>query len=352
MTRATAAVLGVLTLLAFPAADARAQCWGRMGGWIGYGSTVQGDIARGEGVFLTGLGSYYLDSAVAGSVNADTSMRVYNFVADVIRTSNRDKAEHRLAVLRERIRTYDEIRNRIRNDPSLSDLHKGDALNDLLIPLLAPKRSPSELRFATVAVPGEAIRQIPLKIGKDRATFSLDRLMARDRWPVRLRSDQFARGRKAFGDALDMALDEMVHEKILPGAVQDVRAAVRNLQDMLERLAPAQRPHDDLYIQAKNHLDDLAEFGRVIAIPEVEQALKAVESYHGTNVGDLLMFLDVQHVRFGVAETAVERELYRNLYAALVQQEGLFAAARELEPVKVAPRAKAEVNGGEENRAH
>jgi hypothetical protein len=128
--------MGVLTLLAVGAADARAQ-WGRVGGWVGYGSTVQGDILRGEGVFLSGLGSYYYGSAVAGSINADTWMRVSSFVAAAIQADNLSKAAHKRAKLDLNIKSYDDNRKRINNDPNLSDLHKGDALNARLVKLLA-----------------------------------------------------------------------------------------------------------------------------------------------------------------------------------------------------------------------
>jgi hypothetical protein len=349
MTRTPAMLMGVLMLLTLCAPSVQAQLWGHMGGWVGYGSTVQGDILRGEGVFLNGLGNYYVDTAVAGSINADTWMRVNTFLANAIRESNLEKAGHKKAMLNLRIKTHKENLERIRNNPELLDLHKGDALNALLIPLLKPGVADSAYRFATVAVPGEAIRQIPFKIGKEAATFSMDRLMARGEWPVLLRSAEFARERKAYGDAVDIALDQMVHDKLTPRALEAVRAAVRELRNRLEKVAPARREHDDLYNRAKNYLDDLEEVGRVLGIPEVERVLGAIERYHGTTVGDLMKFMDLQDVRFGVAENDVERGLYRNLYAAMLQQTDLFVAARQLTnagaelPAKTNAKTKAKV---------
>ena len=97
MFRATAIAIGVLTLLAALATDARAQVWGRTGGWVGHGSTVQGDILRGEGVFLNGLGNYYVDTAVAGSINANTWMRLNTYIVEAFRAENEAKAEHKNA---------------------------------------------------------------------------------------------------------------------------------------------------------------------------------------------------------------------------------------------------------------
>ena len=203
-------------------------------------------------------------------------------------------------------------------------------MNALLVPLLDPKVPDSAYRFATVPVPGEAIRQIPFKIGKEGATFSMDRLMARGEWPVTLRGEAFARERKAYGEAVDIALDQMVQERLSRSAVEAVRAAVKDLQNRLDKVAPSRREHDDLYLRAKNYLDELAEVGRMLAIPAVEHVLGAIERYHGTTAGDLLKFMHDQDVRFGVAKTDVERDLYRQLYAALLQQSDVFAASRQV----------------------
>ena len=189
-------------------------------------------------------------------------------------------------------------------------------------------------------MPGEAIRQIPFKIGKEAATFSMDRLMARGEWPLTLRSEQFARERKAYGTAVDIALDLMVRE----ATVADRRRGragrgERPPGHARQGRAPA-REHDDLYLQAKNYLDDLEEVGRMFAIPAVEHVLGAIERYHGTTAGDLLKFMHDQDVRFGVAKTDVERDLYRKLYAALLQQSDLFAASGELAKFEAKPRRR------------
>ena len=42
---------------------------------LGRGSTVEGDIARGEGAFLSGVGWYNLRTAQAASVNVDSAIR-------------------------------------------------------------------------------------------------------------------------------------------------------------------------------------------------------------------------------------------------------------------------------------
>jgi hypothetical protein len=349
MIRDIATAISFLALLAVPGPQARAQLWGRMGGWVGYGSTVQGDILRGEGVFLNGLGTYYVDSAMAGSINADTWMRLDNYISNWIAAENQRRGEHRRAKLDLKIRSHDDNINRINNNPNLSDLRKGDALNALLVPLLKPGLNESAYRFATTAVPGEAIRQIPFKIGEANATFSMNRLMSREEsdWPVRLRRDEFARERKAYGDAVDVALDLMVRKKQSEAAVVNVRTAVRELKDELDRVAPPQAAHDNLFLPAKNHLDKLEKVGQIIARRDVEEVLAAIERYHGTTVGDLLMFMDRHRLQFGVADDDSEAEsvLYRQLYAALLQQTDLFNAARQLgmSKTETGPRAKTKV---------
>ena len=66
--------------LASAASDVRAQWNYNWGGWGGGASTVQGDIAHGMGVFAAGAGQYNQQTAIANSINANTAMRVNQYM--------------------------------------------------------------------------------------------------------------------------------------------------------------------------------------------------------------------------------------------------------------------------------
>jgi len=55
--------------------------WARGQGDVLYpGSTVQGDVLRGEGVAYKGAAVFYLNAARARSIDADTAMRFNQYV--------------------------------------------------------------------------------------------------------------------------------------------------------------------------------------------------------------------------------------------------------------------------------
>jgi hypothetical protein len=301
--------------------------WGQMGGGGNGGgftaSNPAGDLLRGQGIYLQGLGQYIALSAQADSMRLQSALALDQYMTDSVREDNRAKAEHRAAAKARKIETHEAILQRIREDPSYADLQKGDALNDLRDQLLGPGGTPSAHGAITVAIPGEAIRQIPFQYASAAATFSMERMLAREEWPVALRGEAFARNRVAYERAVDAALYLAVVGKTSKEAVEAMRVAVRDLQEKLEQTI-RQGDHD-LYNPARSYLKVLAETPRLFTIRPVERVLVDVERYHGTTVGDLVMFMNKHELRFGVARTEAERELYRHLYAGLIQQREALA---------------------------
>jgi hypothetical protein len=312
--RTSSTAIGVLALLACTASEAPAQ-------WIfaGPGSTVQGDILRGEGVALQGAGVFNLYTAQANSINTDTWIRFNDYLYFSLELDRQKKAAHRLARLARDVKNYDEIMSRIANNPNGLDLTKGDALNEMRRQILDPRIPPSALRFSSVVLPNETIRMIPFQFSKKNATFSMERMLARNEWPVALRGAEFARERRAYDLAIDEALELAIEGKTTVNAVEAMRLAVSDLLVRLDEVIP--KTDAQLYNPARNFLLNMRD--RVVplfAISQVEKALGALERYHGTTVGDLLMFMHDYDLQFGVAEGETERDLYKHLYASLIQQ--------------------------------
>jgi len=63
--------------------------WNGWGGGGSGGSTVQGDVARGMGMFAAGAGVYNEKSAVAASINTDTAMRWNQYMWQSQQEANR-----------------------------------------------------------------------------------------------------------------------------------------------------------------------------------------------------------------------------------------------------------------------
>ena len=91
----TALALAACSGLLAPAA------WAELGRrWVRAGSTSQGDILRGEGVAAMGFGQYNLATAMAASINTDTSIRWNQYVYLSIQEDLHNKFLHRMAHLR------------------------------------------------------------------------------------------------------------------------------------------------------------------------------------------------------------------------------------------------------------
>src|SRR3954447_23032426 len=123
MVKPMSRFLVLLIVLMVPATGARAQ---RFGYGLGPGSTVQGDILRGEGVALYGAGYYNYSTAVATSINVDTTIRWNEYVAAVAKNEQRENAQHRAEIIARNKENYQKILQRIRDSPEERDLERGD----------------------------------------------------------------------------------------------------------------------------------------------------------------------------------------------------------------------------------
>ncbi|WP_422927205.1 hypothetical protein [Singulisphaera sp. PoT] len=310
----TAAGLALLLLLA--ARPGHAQ-YGFFGG--GYGaSTVQGDILRGEGAFLNGAGNFLYKEAVANSINVDTSIRLNEYIWNVVKFENRENAKHRAAMIAKHNENYDMILKRIRENPDNRDLETGDALNDVMTQLLDPGISPSSFRGSPVNLPGETIRGIPFFYAAEDATFSMRRLAAKNHWPVGLRGERFARYRRDYERAFDDALDQQHDGKLSREAILRVEKSLADLNTELPRVITPSK--DKVYIEARDFLSRLDKSKELLKRQKVEEMLGEIDRYSGTSVHDLVTFMQKYSLRFGVPDLGVEREQYPKLYEAMKLQ--------------------------------
>lgn len=313
MLRGASRILGTLVFLVMPAQAARAQMF-----FLGPGSTPQGDILRGEGIFLQGAGSYLYSEAVSNSINVDTSIRLNEYLWNVAKNENRENAEHRAAVIDRNRENYEKIRRRIRENPDDNDLEKGDALNDLMKQLLDPQIAPSSFRQSPVLLTGDTVRGIPFFYGPEDATFSMRRLSAKGSWPVGLRGKAFAGERRAYERAFDDALDQQIEGKLSREAIARVERALGDLVDRLPKVIPPSS--DKVYIEARDFLERMRVSKELLKRRAIEQMLGEIDKYSGTSIHDLMVFMQKYNLRFGVPALGYERELYPRLYESMKEQ--------------------------------
>ncbi len=319
----------VFALAAAHGSWAHAQ-WGYPGGfgewgWGGWGvSTAEGDIARGLGAFAEGAGFYNVKTAKANAIDADTVMRWNQYVYESQREASR---LHHARLAENRLRNTnlrDQIRQRLRDNPESADVHRGDALNVALDEINDPRVYTRRLQASKVSLGGDLIRNIPFQKASAAITVSIYQLV--DGGPpavlkrTEFEAEMFAI--KAMGKALrtqieaDEDPDKATVKKLLTaiGQAETKTSAVlaRNSRD---------RNEADRYLKALHGLIGMLD------TPAIDVILAGVEKRPDVSLGDLLLMMNAFSLRFGVASTPRQRQVYDTLYPKLVALRTESAAA-------------------------
>src|SRR5262245_23442772 len=109
-------VAGAVVLVAFLARDLPGPAHAQLT-IIGPGSTVQGDILRGEGIFLNGAGLYNYYTAGANAINTDTWMRLNEYLYQSNRQAWERAKKRREEELQRKKDHHKKILDRIANSP-------------------------------------------------------------------------------------------------------------------------------------------------------------------------------------------------------------------------------------------
>lgn len=327
--------LASLALLLFVGPAARAQEGDRTV-VVGPGSTATGDVARGMGLYYDGAGQLYrgagqyeLQSAMGRSIDTDTAMKWNDHVYNARKSYNRDRLEKIAKERQWNKLQYEAIRQRVRDKPNETDLMTGDALNVVLEELSDPKLDPKLLREVALPLDGGTLQTLPFSYGELAGIISMRQLSIRDGWPLPMRGPEFAAERRAYMEAVDAVLDREPSRPLTPEAVKRVRRAVEGLEAKLNK---AISPNDRAYYQARDFLKGLNNAARMLEVPLAEAVLARMDRYPGTDLADLLEFMQNYNLRFGPATVPAERELYRSLYPLLLQQREQLTARLKASP--------------------
>lgn len=305
--------------------------------YVGPGSTVDGDLARGMGIFYSGVGRYNYDSARARALDTQTTLTWNEYWYQSMQKYNRDRLARIQARNQKQIRGNKELELRLRDQPLVRDVLTGDSLNLLLQDLTGAFMRPSVLRVNSPPLEGQTVRLIPFQYPQAGVVISWERLMARklQEWPVALSGPAFAPLRKKYDQAVDHAVDLAVDGRLDMPAARAVRDTVAALQAQADRTLMKEDPITRA--EVRDYLKQLDAAARSLQTSKCVNAVAEIETYSGTTVADLLEFMQRFGFRFAPADTPDERQLYRELYATLRRQRQELApemaeAARPLDP--------------------
>jgi hypothetical protein len=269
------------------------------------------------GVLAAGAGQYNQQTAIANSINANTVMRVnqYMFVAQQ-EANQRQYARTNRRIGRANTAAADTAK-RLRTSPDQGDIDRGDALNVLLDDLTSPELlHSSSLRLAGSELKAAMVRDIPFRNASEAVTICLDQLTDRNRFPALLRSEAITKEREAFVTAVHDAKAQAEEQGELSS---DAIARVQQTGKAL--YAKAQSP--DLVAtpsernEALNYLKGMAALAKIAGNSDTLRALQELKKIDTTHVANLIAFMHAYNLRFGPAESAEQRMAYRTLYPIL-----------------------------------
>ncbi len=289
---------------------------GGFGGWGGWGAqTAGGDMARGMGMFAMGVGQYNEQTAIARSVNADTAMRMNEYLYESQQVRNQ-RYYANLAAERQRINeTADTVFNRLRNAPDARDVTRGDALNVALDELTSPRYFSESIREARAVVPSAMIKQVPFNAASQMLTISMSELLNKDNYPDLLtQNPAFAAERtrlRAVGDQL-RSLQE--GQTLTDAQIQEAQDAVAAFRAKVDATYPSGSRE---FNQVRPYLKGLSALARLLERPNMQELLAEVDTEATRPLSDLLSFMHTFNLRFGVAKTPEQQAAYNTLWPML-----------------------------------
>jgi hypothetical protein len=287
------------------------------GGWYGgQAASTTGDIARGLGAFAAGAGAYNAQTAVANSINVDAAARWNTYVYNAYAEAERRRSNRVAAKNQSRNRALAEIQDRLRNNPTASDIESGDALNSALVEASNPAVSLNSTPSAGVVVPGTIIRDIPFQHAASALSASVGSL-SREHAPPVLKGEAF----KAEREALLKTADELRRQdeedgKLQTATLETARDQIDALRAKVDVTLPQGTPDRRA---ADNYLKALRGLMKMLETPAINVLLSGVERRPDTTLADLLRFMQAFNLRFGPAQTSQQRAAYREVYPKLVK---------------------------------
>lgn len=284
-------------------------------GWYGGGgSTVQGDIARGLGEFVVGAGVYNELSARAAAIDADTSIRLNQYIFRAQVNANRTYlARHksrRDQIVQQREKTYQRLRDR----PTAHDIASGDALNVALDRLNNAGISVHTLKGAIARLDGSLVRDIPFQYAPQAITFSVNQL-TQDGPPPALKGQGFASEQAAFARiAEELRKGSGERKEPRPETIAEGLELIKATWDKVEDSLPAGSADRR---DAEAYLKGLSGLFRMLGTSASEVLLAGADGRPETKVRDLLGFMSLHDLRFGVARTPRQRLVYEQLHPIL-----------------------------------
>jgi uncharacterized protein (TIGR03067 family) len=326
------------------------------------GSTLEGDILRGQGQFLKGAAWYEINAAKAREIDARTAIELERWNREVYEDYQRERADirsRRANLTKARAEAaqakFVERENRLRTNPTPEDIDRGDALNALLVDLSNPTIQESSWRFARVPLPDElslkslVFRFAPKTRDKgsqalSRGAIALARLDMAGRWPSYLAMPGLAPERSAYEAAFDKVRDQSLSGRLEVDTVLQMDGKVEALRNKVNKVVPPGRGYQ---ASAARFVEDLKKATGMFDAQTIDFAREIIsdtQRHDAHAIGELLAFMRKYRLMFAPADgTPGIAEKYGRLYGLMRQQKEaleLPLVPKTMQPDLVVARAE------------
>ncbi len=284
---------------------------------------------RGVGIWYNDTG-YLVAEAIANSINTDTLMRSNEYIYACYKNAVLERTEHIRARRRLVKETREATLKRLRENPEQRDVEQGDALNVIMMDLLNPKGSLSELRRISIELDVRTIQQIPFVFRGQGLSISLRRLHVSDGdWPTLLNDDAFRVERKRYTEAVEQALEENLRQgRLKPETILRVSKAVKEIRSRVQ-VVVEQKPDLRRFVAgASSFVAQLDKAASILDRKVATDVIADLDRFSGTTLAELLDFMRNYHLMFAPADSPEERKVYVMLFDQLSKQRQEYAKIR------------------------
>jgi hypothetical protein len=291
-------------------------------GGSGYGSSyyesVVGGYLRGSADIVTSQGKWMTSLQQASLLQEQNRQAL---------TETRRKYFDEALYERQKTPTFEQERERVAeqdlrrslNDPPISEILSGQALNAVLAHLA--KRAPDEENAPAIRLDKDVVRHINVTGGQ--GNMGLLRNEGRLSWPLALRGDAYKADRALVSSLAAAAVNQAMNGRVDAGTLKEMAATTQRLHEGLT--ADAKELTAAQYSDASRFLGHLDDALKALARPDAGDYFTRKYTAQGRTVAELVKHMTVQGLTFAPA-VAGDGAAYSALHRALVSYDASIKA--------------------------
>jgi hypothetical protein len=274
---------------------------GPVGGYL----SGAGDVINAQGQFLTSTQQAYAMREQTRQARIDTRRK--NFDETLYERAKAPTPED------ERERARIEQLRRSRNNPPITEIWSGKALNDLLLAI--QQQFSRKIEGPNVPLEESVVRHINVTGSQTGGSLGLLRQDGRLVWPFPLRASQFQAEREKLDQLAYLAYKQAGANAVDADTIRGMKRSVNALLAQLKQNVDTISAND--YIGAKRFLNELNDTITILQDPNVANYVNQTWSARGNTVGELTREMTRQGLKFARATTA-DQAAYVALHSSMV----------------------------------